>query len=168
MIYWIFGRPSSGKSTLAKAFAAELAQRGRKVEILDGDDTRRWLTPDCDFSNSGRTTNIRRNLLVANILAKYGIDVICVFVTPLRQMQRYIAGMGVQMIYLTADSDVCRKRDAKGLYRSGTPDIDYFEEPEVLHIKADSSTWSAAKLVESLVITLGIPGGERGSAMSKM
>ena len=41
---WLTGLPSAGKTTIARALAERLAEAGRPVEVLDGDEARQVLT----------------------------------------------------------------------------------------------------------------------------
>src|SRR3990167_2008607 len=83
----IFGRPSSGKTTLATHVAKQLQGQGHKVCILDGDNVRSWLTPDCDFTEDGRRRNVERVLRVGDLLSSSGVIAICVLVTPYKNMR---------------------------------------------------------------------------------
>ena len=53
---WLMGLSASGKTTLAQA----LAQRGFKVEVLDGDIVRTTLSKGLGFTTGNRVTNRRR------------------------------------------------------------------------------------------------------------
>ncbi|WP_149038549.1 adenylyl-sulfate kinase, partial [Kitasatospora sp. MBT63] len=41
---WLTGLPSAGKTTLAFALAERLRAEGHKVEVLDGDEIREFLS----------------------------------------------------------------------------------------------------------------------------
>ena len=47
---WLMGLSSSGKTTLAQLLARELAQRGVKVEVLDGDVVRSTVSKGLGFT----------------------------------------------------------------------------------------------------------------------
>ena len=68
MILWITGAPGVGKTTLA----ARLAKRYDHAIILDGDDVRQWLTPDCGFSPEDRLKHARRVWEVARRVSEAG------------------------------------------------------------------------------------------------
>src|SRR3954452_6375398 len=69
---WFTGLPGAGKSTLAKAADEDLRERGRRVEILDGDEVRRNLSQGLGFSKDDRDTNVRRIGFVARLLSRNG------------------------------------------------------------------------------------------------
>src|SRR5439155_11550469 len=57
---WLTGLPSAGKSTIAEIVAARLRARGERVEVLDGDVVRQYLSKGLGFSKEDRDENIRR------------------------------------------------------------------------------------------------------------
>lgn len=68
MIVWITGAPGTGKRSLA----AKLSRVMRRATVLDGDDVREWLTPDCGFSEPGRLAHARRVWRVAKLVSDVG------------------------------------------------------------------------------------------------
>ena len=50
MIVWITGAPGAGKTTLAQKFLKIMPQ----AVVLDAEEVRTWLTPDCGFSEADR------------------------------------------------------------------------------------------------------------------
>ena len=90
-----------------------------KVERLDGDISRKFLTRDLGFTMKDRFTNIRRNAWVADILAKNDINVVACFTTPTEAMRRFLKSyLGSKLILVFCDCSFnkCMKRDVKGLY----------------------------------------------------
>ena len=57
---WFTGLSGAGKSTLSEIIEQRLKERGRKVEILDGDIVRTHLSKGLGFSREDRDTNIKR------------------------------------------------------------------------------------------------------------
>src|SRR5688572_23030294 len=55
---WLTGLSGAGKSTIAEELIGQLRQRGRRVEILDGDVIRTNLCQGLGFSREDRDTNI--------------------------------------------------------------------------------------------------------------
>ncbi|AXK37789.1 adenylyl-sulfate kinase, partial [Streptomyces armeniacus] len=70
---WLTGLPSAGKTTIARALAGRLAGQGHRVEVLDGDEIRTFLSAGLGFSAEDRDTNVRRIGFVAELLASHGV-----------------------------------------------------------------------------------------------
>lgn len=144
-VLWLFGLPSSGKTTLAKALRDHWQSTGRPTVLLDGDELRAGLCADLGFSDADRSENLRRAAQMARLLAAQGQTVICAFVTPKehhRALVRQILGESLRLIHIDCPLDVCISRDVKGLYAKATARQmtgmtgiqDEFEAP--LHIDA--------------------------------
>ncbi|HXG02915.1 MAG TPA: adenylyl-sulfate kinase [Candidatus Binatia bacterium] len=73
---WITGLPGSGKSTIARAAAAELAARGRRPVVLELDALRRLLTPEPKYSAAEREVVYRSLVAMAAALVDAGLPVI--------------------------------------------------------------------------------------------
>ena len=69
-ILWLTGLSGSGKTTLATAVAARLRPL-RPVEILDGDEIRKQLSPELGFTREDRELNVWRIGFVARLLARH-------------------------------------------------------------------------------------------------
>ena len=66
-VLWFTGFPSSGKTTLAKALVATLADAGVAVEHLDGDVVR-GILPRIGFDADSRNAHVRQMGFVASRL----------------------------------------------------------------------------------------------------
>lgn len=89
------------------------------MTVLDGDDLREGINSDLGFSDQDRAENVRRTAHVARILRSGGAMVICSLISPrvaMREMAREIIGDGFVEVYVNCPIEVCRERDAKGLY----------------------------------------------------
>jgi adenylyl-sulfate kinase len=118
-VVWLTGLPSSGKSTLAALLVDALQKDGRRVERLDGDEVRTWLTPDLGFTREARDENVRRVAGVARLLVRHGVMVVASLVSPYRKARedaRAIVGDFVE-VHVDCDTAECARRDVKGLYR---------------------------------------------------
>ena len=73
---WFTGLSGAGKTTVSKLVEEELANRRRRLEILDGDVVRENLSKGLGFSKEDRDTNIRRIAFVADLLSRNGVPVI--------------------------------------------------------------------------------------------
>ncbi|MEO0270168.1 MAG: adenylyl-sulfate kinase [candidate division WOR-3 bacterium] len=116
---WLTGLPCSGKSTIAKGLSEKLIERGRDVEILDGDIVRNFLNKDLGFTKEDRLENMRRVSVLADLLTKHGVDVIVALVSPYREGRdkaRKLLPLFVE-VYVKASLETCEKRDVKGMYK---------------------------------------------------
>jgi adenylyl-sulfate kinase len=119
--FWLTGLSGAGKSTIASALAAELAMRGERSHVLDGDAVRTGLCRDLGFSEADRAENIRRVAEVARLFNEAGLIAIVALISPRacdREMARAIVGKERFFeVYLSTSLAVCEARDPKGLYR---------------------------------------------------
>jgi adenylylsulfate kinase len=116
---WLMGLSASGKTTLAQLLAQALAQRGFKVEVLDGDIVRTTLSKGLGFTPEDRVTNLRRIAARAQSLVRQQIVTIVAAICPyhaIREEVRARIGDYVE-VYLNCPLEVCISRDPKGLYR---------------------------------------------------
>lgn len=136
---WFTGLSGSGKSTIANEVIEELRERGRLVELLDGDEVRENLSKGLGFSKEDRDTNIRRIGYVAAMLARNGVISVTAAISPYRVIRDEIRENIEHFVEIFVDTplEVCEERDVKGLYakaRSGeipqfTGVSDPYEEP---------------------------------------
>ncbi len=163
---WFTGLSGAGKSTLSEAIEQRLKERGRNVEILDGDVVRTHLSKGLGFSREDRDTNIKRIGFVCGLLTRNSVICISAAIAPYaeaREWARKEIGNFVE-VYLKCPIEVCRQRDVKGLYKlvdegkikNFTGVDDPYEEPEhpELVVETDKETVEEsvnrifAKLVE--------------------
>lgn len=151
-VVWFTGLSGSGKSTLAEALAPVLRERGRRIEILDGDVVRTNLSKGLGFSKEDRDANIRRIGFVANLLARNGVGVITAAISPYRAIREenraLVEGDGGAFIEVHAAATVeqCEARDVKGLYakaRAGeikgfTGIDDPYESPAMPEVRCET------------------------------
>ena len=118
---WFTGLPSAGKTTIANLVAERLAERGRPVEVLDGDVVRTHLSRGLGFSKADRDENIRRIGYVAGLLTGHGVTVLVSAISPYRAVREEIRTKigrvgGFVEVHVATDLATCRARDVKGLY----------------------------------------------------
>jgi len=149
---WFTGLSGSGKSTLSEIIEHRLKERGRNVEVLDGDVVRTHLSKGLGFSREDRDTNIKRIGFVCGLLTRNGVICISAAIAPYREARdwaRKEIGNFVE-VYVKCPIEVCRQRDVKGLYKlvdegkikNFTGVDDPYEEPEhaELVIETDRET----------------------------
>jgi len=119
-VIWLYGRPCSGKSTLASAISESLKAKGISLITLDGDELRLGVNADLGFSQTDRLENIRRVSEIAKLLAAKGFWVICSFITPTIELRELVSKINLEidlvLIYVHASFESCQKRDVKGHY----------------------------------------------------
>lgn len=116
---WFTGLSGAGKTTLAERIYDELRQRGRLVELLDGDVVRTHLSKGLGFSRADRDTNILRIGWVCEVLTRNGVIAIASAISPYhaaRDQVREMVGDFVE-VYVDTPLDECIRRDVKGLYQ---------------------------------------------------
>ena len=121
IILWFTGLSGSGKSTLAHSLEERLFQRGCSTFVLDGDNVRHGLNSNLDFSEAGRTENIRRISEVSKLMLESGLIVMTAFISPFskdrNEARKLITSDDFVEIYCKASLEKCESRDVKGLYK---------------------------------------------------
>lgn len=121
LVIWFTGLSGSGKSTLANSVEQQLYKKNIHTFSLDGDNVRKGLNVNLDFSREGREENLRRIAEVAKLFVDSGKLVIASFISPLiadREMVKSIIGtQDFIEIFVNTPLDICEKRDVKGLYK---------------------------------------------------
>jgi adenylylsulfate kinase len=138
-VIWLTGLPGSGKTTIARQLAPMLKDIGLKVELFDGDEVRKQLSPDLGFTKKDREIHARRVVYLCKLLARNGIVSVVSLISPYREFRAFARteiGNFVE-VYVKASLDECIKRDPKGLYKKAlkgeitdlTGLQDVYEEP---------------------------------------
>lgn len=121
MLLWFTGLSGSGKSTLANQLEVQLHKKGLQTYVLDGDNIRRGINSDVDFSPEGRAENLRRIAEVAKLFIDAGVVVLAAFISPLQKDREKIANIvgkeNFIEIFVNASIEECEARDVKGLYK---------------------------------------------------
>src|SRR2546425_9556407 len=118
-VVWMTGLSGAGKSTIATRLQQELVERGRRAEVLDGDEVRTNLSKGLGFSKEDRDTNIRRIGYVARLLARNGGIAIAAAISPYRAVRDELRAQtpGFVEVYVQCSLDALIRRDTKGLYK---------------------------------------------------
>jgi adenylyl-sulfate kinase len=161
---WLTGLSGAGKSTIAHRLAMELQHRGRRVEMLDGDDVRTHLCKGLGFSREDRDTNIERITFVASLLVRHGAAVVVAAISPYAQA-REKARVRIQdfiEVYVKCSLNELIRRDVKGLYekalRGDLPHFtgvsDPYEEPVLPNVTIDSERETVETSVAKILTAL--------------
>ncbi|MFE9924788.1 adenylyl-sulfate kinase [Streptomyces sp. NPDC005774] len=119
---WLTGLPSAGKTTIAHELAGRLREQGRRVELLDGDEIREFLSAGLGFSREDRHTNVQRIGFVAELLARNGVTALVPVIAPYADSRDAVRGRhganGTPYVevHVATPVEVCSVRDVKGLY----------------------------------------------------
>ena len=116
---WFTGLSGAGKTTIAEIVERELRERGRSVEVLDGDIVRTNLSKGLSFSREDRNVNVLRIGFVANLLTRNGVGVIVSAISPYKEARDQVRRRIIDFVEVFVDCplEVCAERDVKGLYK---------------------------------------------------
>jgi adenylylsulfate kinase len=118
---WLTGLPASGKSTVARALAAELAGKGIRAAVLESDAVRREISPQPKYDDAERDAFYAILAYLARVLVRHGVPVI-VDATANRRAYRDRARETIPRfleVHVRCPLTVCQARDPKGIYRRG-------------------------------------------------
>lgn len=121
-VVFLTGLSGSGKSTIARALADELADEdGRRVTLLDGDEVRQHLSRGLGFDAESRAINIDRIAYVASLVAEHGGIAVAAPIAPFDAGRRAARALvephgAFLLVHVSTPLDVCEARDRKGLY----------------------------------------------------
>ncbi|MFJ4682871.1 adenylyl-sulfate kinase [Streptomyces sp. NPDC091377] len=171
---WLTGLPSAGKTTIAYQLAGRLTAEGRRVEVLDGDEIREFISAGLGFSREDRDTNVRRIGYLAELLARNGVLALVPVIAPYAASRDAVRGRHQHSatayleVHVATPVEVCSVRDVKGLYAkqaagelTGLTGVDDpYEEPEAPDLRIESQHQSVQESAASVYALLK----ERGLA----
>lgn len=121
LLIWFTGLSGSGKSTLANQLEVHLHKENLKTYVLDGDNIRRGLNTDLDFTPEGRKENLRRIAETAKLFIDAGVVTLAAFISPLEKdrnkIKEIVGKDNFIEVYVEASVSACEERDVKGLYQ---------------------------------------------------
>jgi sulfate adenylyltransferase len=160
-VIFFTGLSGSGKSTIARALADDLRDRGSRVTVLDGDEVRQHLSAELGFDVASRERNIDRIAYVASLVAAHGGIAIAAPIAPFATGRTAARAMveangAFLLVYVDTPLEVCERRDRKGLYadaRAGrisdfTGISSPYEVPDDADVVIDTTTTSVEDAVE--------------------
>lgn len=121
-VVFFTGLSGSGKSTVARALAAELEDDGLGTTLLDGDEVRHHLSKGLGFDRESRETNVERIGYVAALVARHGGIAVAAPIAPFAAGRARVralaeeAGAHFVLVHVSTPLAVCEARDRKGLY----------------------------------------------------
>jgi adenylyl-sulfate kinase len=161
---WFTGLSGAGKSTIAEILVDDLRARGRRVELLDGDEVREHLSKGLGFSKADRDTNILRIGFVASLLARNGVVAVTAAISPYRAVRAEVRGWIDHFVevHVATPLEECEARDVKGLYakaRAGeipefTGVSDPYEPPESPELRIETAGHTPAESAAEVVAWL--------------
>ncbi len=119
---WFTGLPSAGKSTIAHALAERLQTAGERVQVLDGDEVRPYLSGGLGFSREDRDVNVTRIGWVARTLASHGVIVLVPVIAPYAAARDAVrddhdrVAVPFAEVHVATSLEIAEARDVKGLY----------------------------------------------------
>jgi adenylyl-sulfate kinase len=164
-VLWLTGLPGAGKTTIARILEEKLRAKNIKVEVLDGDEVRKNLSPNLGFSKEDREIHAKRVAYVSQLLVRNGVNVIVALISPYRSFRdnaRSMIGKNFVETWVKASPETCQKRDPKGLYKKATEGKitnmtgmqDPYEEPLkpeiMIETENESSHESASRILSEL------------------
>ncbi|MDX3850740.1 adenylyl-sulfate kinase [Streptomyces sp. AK02-01A] len=165
---WLTGLPSAGKTTIAYELAGRLRAEGHRVEVLDGDEIREFLSSGLGFGREDRHTNVQRVGFVAELLASNGVKALVPVIAPYADSREAVRkrhqteGTGYLEVHVATPVEVCSVRDVKGLYArqaageiSGLTGVDDpYEAPDSPDLRIESHTQSVEESAAALYALL--------------
>jgi adenylylsulfate kinase len=160
---WLTGLPASGKSTIARALKALLADRGVNVAVLESDELRKVFVTDRPYSPEGREAFYSKVSFIGSLLVEHGVPVIF-DATANRRVYRERARSQIARfveVFVDVPIEICMARDPKGIYQgglagetTGVPGLqDPYEQPAgpELVVHGDNPDSDAEAIVNKLV-----------------
>jgi adenylylsulfate kinase len=149
--------------------------QGERVQVLDGDAVRPYLSADLGYSKEARDINVSRIGWVARLLASHGVIVLVPVIAPYAAARAAVradhtaAGVPFGEVYVSTSLDVAERRDVKGLYArarrgeiSGLTGIDDpYEAPAEPELVIDTGAVPLDEAVEATLTHLSATLGRQ-------
>jgi adenylyl-sulfate kinase len=161
---WFTGMSGAGKSTIARGVENRLRECGAKVEVLDGDEVRTYLSKGLGFSKQDRDENIRRIGFVCELLTRNGVIAIAAAISPYRAVRDEVRAHipNFVEVYVECPVETLAARDVKGLYKQAlagqisqfTGISDPYEPPLQPEVTVNSSCQTPEESADRIWATL--------------
>jgi adenylylsulfate kinase len=163
-VVWLTGLSGSGKTTIGRSLKSQLDELDMKVELLDGDEVRKQLSPDLGFTKADREMHARRVVYLSKLLARNGIITLVSLIAPyksFRDSARAEIDDYVE-VYVKTPLETCIKRDPKGLYKKAlkgeitdmTGLQDPYEEPVNPELVIETERLNVEESARKILMTL--------------
>jgi len=158
-VVFFTGLSGSGKSTIARALAAELEDDGLGTTLLDGDEVRHHLSKGLGFDRASRETNVERIGYVAALVARHGGIAVAAPIAPFAAGRATVralaeaAGAHFVLVHVSTPLAVCEARDRKGFYAKA-------RAGEIADFTGISSPYEAPDDAELVIDTTDVPVAE--------
>ncbi|MFE6971749.1 adenylyl-sulfate kinase [Isoptericola sp. NPDC057653] len=159
-VVFFTGLSGSGKSTVARALAAELDDEGLHTTLLDGDEVRHHLSKGLGFDKASRELNVERIGYVASLVSSHGGVAVAAPIAPFASGRARVRALAEAagtflLVHVSTPLEVCEARDRKGLYararRGEIPEFtgisSPYEEPTDADLVLDTSRVDVADAV---------------------
>lgn len=114
------GLSGSGKTTIARGVERALFDAGRTAIVLDGEDLRRGLSRDLEYTADDRSENLRRCAHLARLMNENGFICLAALIAPdaaVRDKAAELIGRERYLtVYVDAPLELCQARDPRGHY----------------------------------------------------
>src|SRR3989339_1051587 len=120
IVVWFTGLSGSGKSTLAELLRKKLEDKGKTVEIIDGDAIRASFNRHLGFTREDIKENNKFVAGLAKEKAAKADFVLVPIISPYkedRDAAREAVGDNFKEFFVSCALQECIRRDVKGLYK---------------------------------------------------
>lgn len=172
-VVFFTGLSGSGKSTVARALAAELDDEGQHTTLLDGDEVRHHLSKGLGFDKASRELNVERIGYVASLVSSHGGVAVAAPIAPFASGRARVRELAEAagtflLVHVSTPLEVCEARDRKGLYakarRGEIPEFtgisSPYEAPTDADLVVDTSRVTVEDAVARVRAALDAAGGE--------
>ena len=120
MVIWIIGLSGSGKSFLANKIYKDLNKKRKKVIWVDGDEIRKYITYDLNYTTKDRRKNSKLISDLCKLLEIKGYIVICSILSIFKDHQKKNRKKfkKYMQVYIKSDLKKLKKANTNKVYKS--------------------------------------------------